>query len=193
MAVSRLIALSKTLDTTPFNWLQGRTFSEAFVICIGAGPWKFNRRKTIQEKALNKLNKRDLSRLRNVNWYPLEWQNKFVNNVRRSLTTSMEEFCCKLMCPKCVNPNEARQYLFNAAGCPKGSKVLSLFCRDALRIPAFPIDRHVKRYLIKHKLPTNENSMIKLCMDANLDPCHIAVGFVRAASDMDNPNWSVYS
>ena len=44
----------------PFDWLDGRSYSDAFVICLAAGPWRILRRTKIQQEALNKLNGRDL-------------------------------------------------------------------------------------------------------------------------------------
>lgn len=190
-----LQTLANDLNTTPFEWLKGRTYSEAFVICIGAGPWKFERRKKIQGEALRRLEKRDLADLKPaVKWYPLSWQNDFVNNMIKNLSINnltMNKLCCKLACSHCTKPELAREYIFNFAGCPKGSKVLSLFCRDGIGIPSFPIDRHVKRFLVKYNLPTNEGKMIKLCQELELDPCKIAIGCVRASSNMDNPDWSI--
>jgi len=180
--------LASSLDTTPFEWLKGRSYSDSFVICIGAGPWKFTRRRVIQGMALKKLCSRDISEIfRTINWYPLEWQNNFLDSMRKYLINNkitMEKFCSSL------NKNEARNKIFSAAGCPHGSKVLSLFCRDVLKVDAFPIDRHVKRFLEEHNLPANEQSMIKICHNAGLDPCEVAVGIVRKASNMDNPDWS---
>lgn len=176
---------SSFTDKTKFTWLNGRNASDAFVICIGAGPWKFKRRQTIQQLALEKLANKDLSELLSCNWYPLDWQNKFVTNMVKHLKknkVSMDKFCSNI---------NSRFEIYKAVGQPKGTKVLSLFCRDALAIPSFPIDRHVKRLLIKHNLPADENNMLKLCEMANINPCEMAVACVRAASDMDNPDWSI--
>jgi hypothetical protein len=65
----------------PFTWLRGRSFSDAFVICLGAGPWLYGRRKTVQGLVLGKLKSRDISELdpqEISSWYPLKWQNQFL-------------------------------------------------------------------------------------------------------------------
>lgn len=185
--VEAIKELSKSLDTTPFSWLNGRNYSDAFVICVGAGPWKFQRRKTIQKLALDKLSGRDLSNLDSIDWYPLEWQNNFVNNMifyLKDNNYTMEKFCSSI---------SSRYQIYKAVNgiSYKGSKVLSLFCRDALKIPAFPIDRHVRRLLLHRNLPDNEEDMINLCNLAKLNANKMAVGMVRMASDMDNPDWSL--
>jgi len=175
-----------------FNWLQGRTYSEAFVICLGAGPWKFERRKKIQGEALVKLNKRDISCLSDSQvqkMFPLKWQVKFLSAAIKNLPigTSFNSWCANLV----KNPNSARYQLLTLTKASNNAKVISLFCRDALKIPSFPIDRHVKRKLIELNLPTDEDAMITLCQSCKLNPRDVAVLFVREASDMDNPNWRV--
>ncbi len=174
-----------------FDWLRGRSVSEAFVICLGAGPWKFGRRKTIQGQSLQKLNRRDIADLTEEeasNFYPLDWQNKFLLHASRTLranNTTFAEYCTVAM----KSPNTALQAIKSLAG-TKDAKVISLFCRDGLKAPSFPIDRHVKRKLQELKLPSDEESMMKVCKSCGIDPRIAAVTFVRTASDMDNPDWS---
>jgi len=179
---------------TPFGWLRGRSFSDAFVICIGAGPWKFNRRKNIQGRALKILNGRDLVSLSEdeiVQMYPLQWQRSFIKTAVYNLTdpnsawkkSDFDIFCAR-------KPPIGRRIMLSLVG-SSSTKVISLFCRDALKVPSFPIDRHVRRKLIELGLPADEDKMIDLCEEAGIDPRKVAVAFVRAASDMDNPDWSV--
>lgn len=188
-SVDRLIALNATLlDRRRFTWLDGRSASDAFIICIGAGPWKFKRRQHIQKLGLERLAGRDLSELpENIDWYPLTWQNDYVQRTVGFLhqaKKTMAEFCAGVT---------SRLEVYEAAGNPYGSKVLSLFCRDALQVASFPIDRHVRRLLMMHQLPwTREETLIKLCEEADIDPREMAVACVRAASDMDNPDWSLH-
>lgn len=202
MANSEKVLLDFYNQQTPvqhFNWLQGRSFSEAFVICIGAGPWKFDRRKKIQGEALDKLGNRDineLSRDEASRFYPLEWQNEFLTNSVKSLQDvlhwSFDYFCEDLITrTKTKGVFFGLDSIYDLTQCSGSPKVLSLFCRDALQIPSFPIDRHVKRKLIELGLPTNERKMISLCFKVGINPSDAAVAFVRAASDMDNPDWSV--
>jgi hypothetical protein len=147
-----------------FNWLQGRSVSEAFVICIGAGPWKFNRRKTIQSQSLEKLNARDICQITEIEacqFYPLNWQNKFLLKASKSLrklNMSFDEYCSEAV----KDPTLTLTYIRDLVG-TKEAKVISLFCRDGLKVPSFPIDRHVKRKLQELNLPTDEDSMIELC------------------------------
>lgn len=175
-----------------FNWLQGRSVSEAFVICIGAGPWKFNRRKTIQGQALEKLRGRDIMGITEkeaYDFYPLDWQNHFLiraTNKLKEWNVSFFKYCAEAT----ENPDFALSFMRNLVQ-TKDAKVISLFCRDRLWAPSFPIDRHVRRKLQELKLPTKEDDMIQVCNRAGIDPRKAAVVFVRTASDMDNPDWSI--
>jgi len=175
---------NKCKDKKHFNWLNGRSYSEALVICVGAGPWRFNRRKKIQGLALSVLNGRDLTEFP-LNVYPLDWQNNIIINMQANTLKNRTQFNIV-----CQNINH-RNAILEMSGCKKLPKVLSLFCRDSLKIPAFPIDRHVKRKLEELNLPTNEDDMINLCIETGLPPRDVAVAFVRVASDMDNPDWSI--
>jgi hypothetical protein len=56
---------------------------------------------------------------------------------------------------------------------PEGKKCLWLFARDYLQLPAFPIDRHVERFVKEVGLKRDEWYIIKLCRMAGLDPSKI--------------------
>jgi hypothetical protein len=176
----------------PFDWLRGRSYSEAFVICLGAGPWKFNRRKKIQGESLDRLQGRDLSELYGTEpWYPLEWQNNFLHRATvnlRKWDLTLSEVC---LVARQMPGSGALKTIQELVGTDKDPKVISLFCRDGLGVPSFPIDRHVRRKLKELNLPVDEDKMIKLCQEADIDPRLAAVMFVRVASDMDNPDWSL--
>lgn len=184
-----------------FNWLEGRSFSDAFVICLGAGPWKFKRRQAVQKKALEHLNGSDLSKIGTSNhWYPFGWQNKMLNSMSKFLSDSsktMNSFCEDLILLGKTAPNHsafiAQRVL--CAACDIGEKplpkVLSLFCRDSLRIESFPIDRHVKKFLLEHSFPADEQAMIKICNRAKLDPIYVATGIIKIAGNLDNPDWNL--
>lgn len=171
------------------DWLSNLNYSEAFVVCIGAGPWKFARRRTIQGQVLQFLAGKDLSVIdSNVKWYPLNWQNNITNSLIQFLGTckcTMLEFCADLKRSKL----NSRKTFYMACGVPKGCKVLSLYCRDKLNIDAFPIDRHVRKFLKKHKLPDKENEMIVLCKEAGLNPREVASGIVKSFGAVKNPKW----
>jgi len=195
----RLKALDQALPNTSVEgWLGGLSYSQAFVVCIGAGPWKEGRRKKIQQMALDKLDSRDLSQVGQIDWYPLTWQNKMSSTLALHLANaekSMEEFCWDLIVESKAGSLWQRQRLYDACGSSHGAKVLSLFCRDCLKIPSFPIDRHVKRQLEAFELPINETAMVILCNVAGLDPRRVAIKAVQAAFDGKsiNPDWSSYN
>lgn len=68
-----------------------------------------------------------------------------------------------------------------------GTKVLWLFVRDFLKLPAFPIDRWVKRNLQSLGLPLGSWTMIKICQDLEIDPNKINRLFFHGT----NPDWNV--
>lgn len=169
-------------DPQLFDWLP-RDFSQAFVVCVGAGPWKIDRRLKVQKEALAKLNGRSLEQLTSEeieDWYPLEWQNQFVQKMVRHLHTTkrtMDEFCHSIRVAANRNPLVGLSLYYQSIGAQ--SKVLSLFARDALRIAAFPIDRHVERWLKKYKLPVDEIKLLKLCVKADINPRIAATAFFQ--------------
>lgn len=176
----QLVRRAKDAGFTPEHdtWLHGMTYSQAFVTCVGAGPWKLPRRKKIQQEALRALGNRDLASRVTIP-YPLDWQNHYISNMRASLKTwglSMEDYC------RHVRKVDDRYQIYLAAGSPNGTKVLSLFCRDALQIESFPIDRHVRRLLVENGLPTDESAMIDICLSCAFDPNSVAHLLVRFGS-----------
>lgn len=185
-----LIDLYNSLDNIElFDWLDGLSYSQAFVVSIGAGPWKIKRREKIQGEALKWLDNRDLFDVKEtVNCFPLDWQNKMTQNLISSLQKSyqwhMEKFCSTL---RLQDHNYARKTFYNACG-SNGTKVLSLFCRDALKIDSFPIDRHVRRILQENNLPIKEEKMISICKASGLDPRKVATALAKI--NVENPSWN---
>lgn len=179
------------------DWLDGRSYSDAFVLCISSGPWRSDRRFKIQSDAISFVAGRDLSEINsNIDFFPLMWQNSFLNSIIHFLqlrNQSMTEYCNEII--KAYDETKylhvVRFALYSACNCPKGSKVLSLFVRDRLKfLPCFTIDRHVKRYLKDHNLPQTEVEMVKLCEENNIDSRLFALGIAQS-SGIKNPDWSV--
>ncbi len=193
----------------PDHWLDGRNFSDAFILCLASGPWRMARRLKIQQEAINKLNNQDLSQIEIdkgfdyypehtvINWFPLDWQNKYLYNMVKYLQDNeltMEEYCNGLIdgSPFAVNYYlHNREFLYQACENPKGIKVLSLFCRDSLKVPSFPIDRHVRRYLKEQGLPQTEAEIVNICLDIDIDPILLATAIVKNIGGVNNPDWSI--
>jgi len=72
------------------------------------------------------------------------------------------------------------------------AKTLSLFARDYLDVPAFPIDRHCRRGLIAAGLPVDEQALLKLCTESGVDASSVARYIVSGLIDGSNPDWSQY-
>lgn len=175
------------------TWLNGRSYSEAFLLCISSGPWRINRRLTIQTQAINFVAGRDLSKINEeILFFPLSWQNSFLNSAVKNLklqNKTMEKYCDLISKELIISNN--RLILYNLCGCPKGAKVLSLFCRDSLKIKnCFPIDRHVKRFLKEHNLPTVEDKMVKLCIENEINPRLFNIGLSQQLG-INNPDWKI--
>lgn len=175
-----------------WGWLDRNSYSAAFVACVGAGPWKVKRRTQVQQAAVKQLAGRDLVEVcESIDWYPFEWQNRFVRHLSGHLRASkytMHDWCTLLK--QMPDNAEARRLFYLSCNTgPKGVKVLSLFVRDKLKIPAFPIDRHVRRLLVANQLPTHENALVRLCADSGYDACKVARSFVRQGSGGTIDNW----
>ena len=162
-----------------WNWLDKCNPSQAFLICIGAGPWRIERRMKIQTQAVKALDNRDLADIDDVGTFdfPLNWQNQKVQaviNYLRAYKISMTHFTNFMADMK--NPAEMLYEITKTRG---RAKVLDLFARDYLKAVSFPIDRWVKRILEANNLPVNEAFMIELCNKAGLDPRYVARALVN--------------
>ena len=184
----RLCDAASKVEPLQFDWLEGLTFSQALVVCVGAGPWKRKRRFDVQMAALQQLKHRDIYEIRGaIRWYPFDWQNDMLWQIRKSMKkkcTYFNLFCKELPCTL-----EGRHAVYEAAGRHKGTKTLSLFCRDALGVPSFPIDRWVRRWLESCGLPVDEEWMLDACSKAAIDPSSLNRGIVTEGFS-GNPNWS---
>lgn len=176
--VSKIESASVIDDGT---WLDHLTPSQAFLVCMGAGPWKINRRNLIQNQAIEALDRRDLSEIDDVKIfkYPLDWQNQKVSAVMDYLKRYK---ITMVWFTKWISgmPEPVRM-LYDITKTKHRAKVLDLFVRDYLKTPSFPIDRHVERILNENGFPVNEKYMIDLCKRAGLSASHVARVFVSGS------------
>lgn len=164
------------------TWLPSDP-NAAFLVCVGAGPWKEKRRKKVQQDALEWYydRYRDIASV-TPNYlqikpaYPLVWQNKMVFDLATSLMKgtygmgTFANFCEKWTTPGTEWHKSVAEFFDMCEHPGKGTKVLWLFVRDYLGLPAFPIDRHVEDFLKKLELPTNPWYITHLCRDVGIDP-----------------------
>lgn len=156
------------------TWLDHLNPSQAFLTCLGAGPWKIMRRTIIQKGAVEALGPLDLSEVDDISIFkfPLDWQNEKVfamtDYLRRYLVTMtwFTKFISGM--------REPNKMLYEVTKTKGRAKVLDLFVRDYLKLPSFPIDRHVERILKRNNFPVNERYMMELCEKAGLDAPHVA-------------------
>jgi len=161
------------------TWLDHLNPSQAFLTCIGAGPWKVMRRNLIQKQAVDALGNKDLCEINDINIFsfPLQWQNQKVAALIDHLNHTSSTMCWFVKTLK--NIPHPTGILYSVTKTKGRAKVLDLFVRDYLKLPSFPIDRHVERVLKENGFPVNEKYMIDLCKQAELDPSHVARAFVN--------------
>lgn len=152
----------------------------ALLICLGAGPWRIERRTKIQKKVIKwylSLNVDDLSKIvpnQVKNLYPLNWQNNHLFNIIEYLRIHSKTFWEFYFAWKNIYDlnqwEDIPKELFKMAKVPKkGTKTLWLFIRDCLQKPAFPIDRHVTRKLKEYELPQDSYYVTNACIKAGID------------------------
>lgn len=160
------------------KWLDHLNASQAFLVCMGAGPWKINRRNLIQHGAVEALGDKDLSQVDDVKIfkYPLDWQNQKTGDMidyLKRYKISMRWFAGWVAgFPNCI------KMLYEITNTRGRAKILDLYARDYLKVPSFPIDRHVERVLKENGFPVDEKYMIDLCKQAGLNVSHVARAFV---------------
>lgn len=184
------------------TWLP-KDPNSAFLACVGAGPWKAERRKKVQDAAIEWFHSRwnDFygvvpGYLHREPPFPLTWQNNMVYDLATSVRKSGRTWFG--WCHVWKNSREwqrCTREFFEMCGHPnKGTKVLWLFTRDYLNLPGFPIDRHVEAYLKKLGLPTNPWYITELCLDVGIDPSALnrSIFFEKSTnfgwSDEDEPS-----
>lgn len=163
------------------TWLDHLNPSQAFLTCIGAGPWKVNRRSLIQKQAVDALENNDLSQIDDVLVFrfPLEWQitktAAMIDYLQRYKITMtwLSGFLSRIKNPVPM--------LYQITNSKQRAKVLDLFARDYLKAVSFPIDRHVAKLLKENNLPVDEDKMIELCKQLDYDAKYVARLFVNAS------------
>ncbi|HEC72412.1 MAG: hypothetical protein ACTSW7_01540 [Candidatus Thorarchaeota archaeon] len=201
-------SVKKFLNLIPTNtpkeeledpWLDNLSYSHAFLVCVGAGPWKEARRRQVQANALRCFKNLGIEDLRDIpmeteiDWYPFKWQNEYVvmaaSLVKMERGLTFEKYCERVseegldnqffydMIMVCSKDTNKKKY----------SKALSLFVRDKLKLPAFPLDRHVKRVLDDFEIPHDEEFVINLCKEHGVNPSQLNRWIFKQKSS--NPDW----
>lgn len=185
-------SITKFLNLIPNNtsdkeledhWLDDLTYSQALVVCIGAGPWKEKRRQQVQQNALNILGNRDITQIDidkiiKKQWYPFDWQNNMLMHfivTFQNIQIIFDDWCNLIKrysenSPIAIKTFWRLEFQKRIGYEKKLPKVLSLFIRDKLQFPSFPLDRHAKRILDDYGIPYNETLVIKLCLRNGIDP-----------------------
>lgn len=163
-----LVAAAKRLADVPRStWLDYQRPSVAILQCIGSGPWAFDRRFATQTRALQALGCGDLTRLDSgvvAAVFPLDWQVKFTLAAITTLRECNQTFDRRGARGVCLR--EDLEVIFGLQPLPK---VLAMYVRDYLNMPAFPIDRHVHEWLCAHELPHSECAILDLCFEAGIN------------------------
>jgi hypothetical protein len=190
------------------KWLRIHRPSVAFILCVMSGPWKIGRRQTVQSNALKILGDMDLYDLNVrdiVAMSPLDWQVKYLTAARNTARSSRSAFDDLFD----ITDTNHRYNLYQAAliivvrqihARAHGSicagmflntsfkkplpKVLGMFVRDFLFQDIVPQDRHVRKWLKDHKLPTKPDLLMKMFQDEKLQ----ARGYARALFNEKSSN-----
>lgn len=169
-------------EAEDFAWLDTKTPQNAYLCCVGSGPWKFTRRWNVINAALDwgKDKVFHLDDFEEI--YPLTWQNSMLQAAMSYSKSNAFDFNEYFYLIKEQPPADWKSEIFKVfdiAGCPQGSKVLWLFIRDYLKLPSFPIDRHVARRLDEFGLPQDPWALIDICLVMGLDPRKVAKRLVQ--------------
>jgi len=176
--------LAATIPPTTYDesWIGTANPSLAFLICLAMGPWKEARRFAIARKVVavalplgGDLHFDLALATPGMFPYPLDWQNKIVNHIVEEIRAIPD-----LRFWGCVDrwwdilsktdkwESVALEFFSMCGVSAKGTKTLWLFLRDVLAIPAFPVDRRVRRVLRAHGLPTDSWVITRLCQKAGV-------------------------
>jgi len=167
-SLKRLVFEAGYTERTP--WLDELTPSEALVACVGQGPWVWQRRGEVSKVGLKQLRERFHGKVEEAfefDAFPLSWQNNMIRSAANWLQTRQASFRYLHMLVR-TKQCSVRD-LFSACGNSDGVKVLWLFVRDYTKLPAFPIDRHVRRVIQRYELPDDSWQMLRLCEEAGID------------------------
>jgi hypothetical protein len=190
--LNRLVnAYLKLPECPDWRWLP-QSPSESILVCIGAGPWAISRREKVQRDAMESaFNGKDDFDIRELSptttIYPLEWQNRMLQTLikyhRRSGSSFNQVVSDLRMWP---DYRHSTMMFFSMFG-GRQYKVLWMFLRDFMNLPAFPIDRHVRKFLQENELPVDPMKMRDLCIQAGIDACDMNRRIFGARAS--NPDW----
>lgn len=182
------------------SWLDGFSPSAAFLICVAQGPWIHKRRVNVATQAVHWMLGQEADDIGQITLseppdiYPLRWQNDHLQSMytslweRKTLLRDVYDSWLDMLIydPAPVWPTILKE-LFSMCGVPeRGTKVLWLFARDFLQIPAFPIDRRVKRVLAEHGLPADSWYITYACEQADIITNELARGMFYSKEDERN-------
>lgn len=184
------------------TWLRIHRPSVAFLLCVCSGPWKIGRRRSVQEAAIKILGKRDLTELTVYDMKDIaqvEWQFQMLasvfhyfhiqmpgmkfdtvfstHNIKANKEAVLEKLLLMfaLTSPRIKNKTlrfDTETLLGNVL--PKLPKVIGMFVRDFLFYNVFPVDRHVRRWMKAHGLPSNPVKVLEMFRDEKLQARYYA-------------------
>lgn len=189
--IKKFNKLSDLYDT---SWI-GSNAHIAFLVALGEGPWDEKKRHSVQKKAIDWFFNKNVTDFRYIDLeyeevYPLEWQNNFLFNMLYSLHEQGDLFEAICFHWKISNNwKHSLEDLFYRCGASKNNaKSLWVFARDFLNIPAFAINKDIKKTLRINSLPLCPYSIIDLCEKANINPNNLN----RKMYNKGNLDWSKY-
>lgn len=169
---NRLESALRKLEHPPIpdsevKWLRMHRPSVAFLLCICSGPWRIGRRTQVQKQALKALGSRDLCTLSLAKAsavLPLAWQRDLVSKMQVLMHQKyggryFDEVFTKAVRKRKASLVDFQEISRNPKHVPK---VLYMFVRDFWFETSFPVDTHVRKWLVDNKLPTDSESIVRL-------------------------------
>jgi hypothetical protein len=184
---------SRLVDRNPpagWNYMNGRNWSQKWLISVSLGPWREQRAMQVMHQFLNNFGHRRLSSLKETQRLPFprlsgDWQWEWTLRLAeylRSYRLSEREFFGYL---KAIDGGglAARGALRAICGAWGPSKTIDYFVREALDLEVIPVDRHVERVLAKAGLGSiSQADIIAACHAIGVKPQRLARALYTALS-----------
>jgi hypothetical protein len=190
-------AASKLLGSDPpagWNWLDGHTWSEKWVISMSLGPWRAERTEKVKNLVLKALRGRRLSELARSRRLPFpelpgdwqwEWTIRLAEYLRARGLSDRAFFGWLRQCEG--GGLGARAALRAICGDWGVCKTIDYFVREALDLEVIPIDRHVNRILRHARLADlPQEVLITACNDLGIKAQRLARALYRARTPVHN-------
>jgi hypothetical protein len=184
---------SRLVDRNPpigWNYMNGRNWSQKWLISVSLGPWREQRAMGVMHQVLHQFGQRRLSSLRENGRLPFpslsgDWQWEWTLRVAEYLRLHRLSERVFLGYLKRIDGGglAARGALRAICGAWGPSKTIDYFVREGLDLEVIPVDRHVERVLAKAGLGSvSQADIIAACHAIGVKPQRLARALYTALS-----------